>query len=124
MIGLNGWEMLFLVVLGIVLIGPDRLPEYAQKLAQLIFRVRHMAEDAKVQLKEQLGDDYKDINWRQYDPRQYDPRRIVREALAEPLDRPEPVDGADPVDAPQPLRGGPGSALRPGEPAPFDVDAT
>ena len=45
-----------------------------------------MAEGAKDQLKDQLGPEYEDINWRQYDPRQYDPRRIVKEALLDPLD--------------------------------------
>ena len=45
-----------------------------------------MAEGAKGQLKDQLGPEYEDINWRQYDPRQYDPRRIVKEALLDPLD--------------------------------------
>lgn len=86
MFGINGWELLILVVLGVVILGPERLPEYAAKLAQGVRKMRVMAEGAKVQLKDQLGPEYQDINWRQYDPRQYDPRRIVREALQEPLD--------------------------------------
>ncbi len=86
MFGINGWEAVILVVLGVVILGPERLPEYAAKLAEGVRKLRVLAEGAKVQLKDQLGEDYKDINWRQYDPRQYDPRRIVREALQEPLD--------------------------------------
>jgi sec-independent protein translocase protein TatB len=85
-LGINGWEALILVVLAVVILGPERLPEYAAKLAQGVRKLRVLAEGAKVSLKDQLGPDYQDINWRQYDPRQYDPRRIVREALAEPLD--------------------------------------
>jgi len=86
MFGINGWEALILVVLAVVILGPERLPEYAAKLAHGVRRLRVMAEGAKVQLKDQLGPEYQDINWRQYDPRQYDPRRIVREALQEPLE--------------------------------------
>lgn len=86
MFGINGWEAIILVVLAVVVLGPEQLPEYAAKLAHGVRKLRVMAEGAKVQLKDQLGEDYKDINWRQYDPRQYDPRRIVREALQEPLD--------------------------------------
>ena len=86
MLGINGWEFLILIVLAVVILGPERLPEYAAKLAQGVRKLRVMAEGAKVTLKDQLGPEYQDINWRQYDPRQYDPRRIVREALAEPLD--------------------------------------
>ncbi|MGL5852116.1 MAG: hypothetical protein ACRCZD_15160, partial [Phycicoccus sp.] len=51
-----------------------------------IRKLRVMAEGARGQLRDQLGPEYDDIDWRQYDPRQYDPRRIVRDALREPLD--------------------------------------
>ncbi|MDT0214403.1 twin-arginine translocase TatA/TatE family subunit [Rothia sp. ARF10] len=86
MFGINGWEIVLLALIAVFVLGPERLPEYAQKLAQMIRKARVMAEGAKGQLKDQLGPDYEDINWRQYDPRQYDPRRIVREALVEPLE--------------------------------------
>ena len=83
MAGVNGWEFILLIVLAVVILGPDRLPEYASKLASLVRQVRTMAEGAKSQLREQMGPEFDDIDWRQYDPRQYDPRRIVREALLE-----------------------------------------
>lgn len=84
--GINGWEFILLALIVVFVLGPERLPGYAAKLAQLIKKGRGMAEGAKGQLKDQLGPDYDDINWRQYDPRQYDPRKIVREALIEPLE--------------------------------------
>jgi len=84
--GVNGWEVVLLALIAVFVLGPDRMPEYAAKLAHGIRRLRVMAEGAKGQLKEQLGPEYEDINWRQYDPRQYDPRRIVKEALLDPLD--------------------------------------
>lgn len=99
MLGINGGEILLLVLIAILVIGPNRMPEYAAKLARGIRQARVMAEGAKGQLKEQLGPEYKDLNWRQYDPRQYDPRRIVRQALIEPLE-----------DAAAPLRDAPGQA--------------
>ena len=86
MTGINGGEILLLVLIAILVLGPNRMPEYAAKLARGIRQARVMAEGAKGQLKEQLGPEYKDVNWRQYDPRQYDPRRIVRQALIEPID--------------------------------------
>jgi sec-independent protein translocase protein TatB len=84
--GVNGWEVVLLALIAVFVLGPDRLPEYAAKLAQGIKKLRVMAEGARGQLKDQLGPEYEDINWRQYDPRQYDPRRIVKEALLDPLD--------------------------------------
>ena len=86
MLGVNGWEIVLVALIAVFLLGPDRLPEYAAKLARGIRKLRVMAEGAKGQLKDQLGPEYEDINWRQYDPRQYDPRRIVKEALLEPID--------------------------------------
>jgi sec-independent protein translocase protein TatB len=93
-LGVNGWELILLALIAVFVLGPDKLPEYAAKLARAIRKMRVLAEGAKDQLKDQLGPEYEDIDWRQYDPRQYDPRRIVREALLEPLD-----------DAVAPLRG-------------------
>ena len=86
MLGVNGWEIVLLALIAVFVLGPDRMPEYAAKLAHAIRRLRVMAEGAKDQLKDQLGPEYEDINGRLYDPRQYDPRRIVKEALLDPLD--------------------------------------
>ncbi len=79
--GINGGEFIVLLVVAIFVIGPERMPEYAAKLAKLIKQLRALADTAKVQLREQMGPDFDDVDWKQYDPRQYDPRRIVREAL-------------------------------------------
>lgn len=114
MFDITGWEFVILIVLAVVILGPERLPEYAAKLARLVQQLRVMAEGAKGQLKEQLGPEYEDINWRQYDPRQYDPRRIVREALMEPLDAPEPSTP----------NGTPFSGRDTSLPTPYDIDAT
>ena len=86
MFGVNGLEFVLLALIAVFVLGPDRLPEYAAKLARGIRQLRVMAEGAKGQLRDQLGPEYQDINWRQYDPRQYDPRRNLRDALLDPLD--------------------------------------
>ncbi|MDN5807418.1 MAG: twin-arginine translocase TatA/TatE family subunit [Brevibacterium sp.] len=83
MLGINGTEMLILVVVALVVIGPKRLPEYAQKLRELVRQMRRMAEGAKDSVRRDFGDDFNDVDWQKLDPRQYDPRRIVREALVE-----------------------------------------
>lgn len=129
MFGINGWEAIVLLVLGVAILGPDRMPEYAAKLARLIRKARVMAEGAKGQLRDQLGPEYDDINWRQYDPRQYDPRKIVRDALMEPLDLATAGLRDDPAEAPvvDPAAASTASAPRGYDaqrPTPYDVDAT
>jgi len=115
---INGWEFLMLIVIGIVVLGPERLPQYAGKFAQLVRQVRDMAQNARTQLKDQMGPEFEDVNWRQYDPRQYDPRRIVREALMEPFDKPEDKPQSGEMAQPtQPIHDE-------AKPIPWDADAT
>ena len=81
---LTSTEIVLLVLLALIVLGPRRLPHYAARLAQLVRQLRDLAEGAKGQIREEMGPAFDDIDWRQLDPRQYDPRRIVREALREP----------------------------------------
>lgn len=128
-----GWEIVVLVIAAVVILGPQRLPEYAAKLAQGVRYLRDLAEGAKGQIKEELGPSFEDVDWRQLDPRQYDPRRIVREALTTPSATPSGSAGRgatavgarreDGVARPAPA---PNSARwhDPSLPTPFDIDAT
>lgn len=84
--GINGGELIVLVVLALFLLGPEKIPEYTRKLGDWIRQLRRMAEGAKEQFKDETGTDFDEVDWQRYDPRQYDPRRIIRDALSEPLD--------------------------------------
>lgn len=83
MFGINGFEMIIIVVVALFVIGPQRLPEYAAALRDFVRSFRRKAEGAKETVKKDFGADLDAYDWRSLDPRQYDPRRIVREALAE-----------------------------------------
>jgi sec-independent protein translocase protein TatB len=89
--GINPSEFIVLVVVAAVVLGPERLPEYAQQLARLVREMRRMAQGASAQVRDELGPEFDDIDWRKLDPRQYDPRRIVREALADVWDPEDPL---------------------------------
>ncbi len=81
MFGINGGELIVLVIIAIIVVGPERMPEYARQLREWVVGMRSVVERGREQLKEEVGDD---VDWASLDPRQYDPRRIVREALYEP----------------------------------------
>ena len=81
MFGINGSEFIILAVLAIVILGPEKLPEYTRAFTDWLRVMRDKAEGAKAQFKEETGTDFDEVDWRKYDPRQYDPRRIVRDAL-------------------------------------------
>lgn len=106
MLGINGSEFLVLLVIALVVVGPERLPRYAAELGRAVRHLRGYVATAKERVAEEAG-----VDWEELDPRRYDPRRIVREALTEPVEPPGGVRGSRP--APR----------RPG-PAPFDDEAT
>ncbi len=75
---INGSEFLIIALLALILVGPERLPEYVRGLRSVVLRLRALIKDGQEALKDELGTD---VDWNQLDPRNYDPRRIVREAL-------------------------------------------
>ncbi|MCM3696249.1 Sec-independent protein translocase TatB [Microbacterium oleivorans] len=79
--GLDLEKILLIALIAALLLGPERLPGYAASLARLTRRVRDWLDGARTRVKEEMGDDFDEIEWRKLDPRQYDPRRIIREAL-------------------------------------------
>lgn len=81
-------EKLFLIgLVALLIVGPDRLPAYSAQLARLVKKLRSMAQGAESRIREEMGDEYDGVNWKDLDPRKYDPRRIIREAL---VDEPQP----------------------------------
>jgi len=89
--GVNPSEFIVLLVVAAVVLGPERLPEYAQQLARLVRELRRMAQGASRQVRNEMGPEFDDIDWSKLDPRQYDPRRIVREALSDVWDPDDPL---------------------------------
>ncbi|MFC5338610.1 twin-arginine translocase TatA/TatE family subunit [Leucobacter denitrificans] len=81
--GLTFDKILIILVIAMFVVGPTRLPMYAKKLGDFVRSVKQMADGAKDRLKEEMGPEYDNVDWKQLDPRQYDPRRIVRDALME-----------------------------------------
>ena len=114
-------KLLVIGVIAVFLLGPDRLPHYAAQFGRLVRSLRRMADDAKDRMREELGPDFDDVDWKKLDPRQYDPRRIIREALAEDDD--EPIASAARSGDTRPSARKERVAAE-GTPAPFDSEAT
>jgi len=81
--GLSFDKIVVIAIVAVFLIGPDRLPAYAAQLARIVRGVMKLADGAKDRLREEMGPEYDEVDWKRLDPRQYDPRRIIREALVE-----------------------------------------
>ena len=79
--GLTIEKLLLIGVIAALIIGPERLPKYAEGLARLTKRAREAMQGAKTRMRDEMGPEFDEVDWRKLDPRQYDPRRIIREAL-------------------------------------------
>ncbi|GAB3601039.1 Sec-independent protein translocase family protein [Microbacterium tumbae] len=132
--GLDFEKLLVIGVIAVLLIGPERLPRYAEQFAKLVRRAGEMLRDTRARVQEEMGPEANDVDWRRLDPRQYDPRRIIRDALfEEPIPattvrQPAEASPVDPVIATSAA-----SAVRPSKtppvftrssPPPYDPEAT
>ena len=62
MFGISGNEFLVLLLVLVIVIGPQRLPEYAQKLGQLVRQGRVLLDNAKTQIAEEVGPELGDLS--------------------------------------------------------------
>ena len=84
--GINGSEFLVIILVAVIVVGPQRLPEYTRKLTQLVRQLRVFLDNARSQIAEEVGPEMADLDLSSLDLRQYDPRKIVRDALGEDID--------------------------------------
>jgi sec-independent protein translocase protein TatB len=119
--GLTIEKLLLIGVIVVFLVGPDRLPAYSAKLARFVRSLRDMANGAKERMRDELGPDFDEMEWKKLDPRQYDPRRIIREALSEEEVAAAAMTARPVTESAYQKRQ---RLLKEGKPAPFDPDAT
>jgi sec-independent protein translocase protein TatB len=120
-----GWpELLVIMAIGLIVVGPERLPKYAEDTGRLLRQLRRMAQDATVDLKAELGPEMADLNLN--DLRDLHPKRMMQKYLFEDDPEDEVAPGAAVLadQDPEPGRRGSGPPLVFGDPAPYDTDTT
>ena len=121
--GINGFEALILLVIVLIVVGPERLPRYAGQLGKLVRGIKTMLGEAQEKVRDELGPEGEDIPWDKLDPRQYDPRRIMRDAVLgeESTSRAAGAGAAAAAAGAAAIRV---QKREPGTPPPFDDEAT
>lgn len=101
-----GWPEIFVIgIVAMLVFGPDKLPDLARQAGRFVRTVKQMADNAKLDLGREMGQDFSGLNFRDLDPRE-----VVRRSL---LDEDEPASKAK-VQKP----------LADGEKPPFDNEST
>ncbi len=113
MFGVGLPELAVIVVVALLVFGPDRLPEFARQAGRMVRQVKKFSEAARDDIRAELGPEYAD-----FDLRDLDPRRAVRKYIDQAWDE------TDADSAPKPYEHPGRRPLEPGEKPPYDVDAT
>jgi len=79
-------EFLGLVVLGLFLVGPDKLPNAAKDFARFLHKVRKFTSYASRELKENLGPGFEDL-----DVKDLTPKNLAKKVLGNAMDDVKPV---------------------------------
>ncbi|MDN5854446.1 MAG: sec-independent translocase, partial [Actinomycetia bacterium] len=85
-------EIVVVLIVAIVVFGPDKLPQFARQAGRFVRTARRMMDDAKSDLSSEMGSDFEDLK----KLRELDPREIVRRNVVEAMDsddeQPETAD--------------------------------
>ena len=77
LLDINAPEFVLLLVLAVILFGPERLPDLARKAARLLRYVRTMASSAQEQLTKELGPGFEDMDIRDLNPRTFVQKHLL-----------------------------------------------
>lgn len=62
-------EIAVILLIAVVVFGPERLPEFARQAARMLHTLKGFANNAQRELRDELGPDYADLKLRDLDPR-------------------------------------------------------
>jgi sec-independent protein translocase protein TatB len=105
-------ELMVIIVVAVVVFGPDRLPEFARQAGRLVRQVRTFTQAARDDIRSELGPEFAD-----FELTALDPRRAMRKYIQDAWDETDDQDtGAVRTAGQRPLEDG--------ELPPYDSDAT
>lgn len=79
-------EFLGLLVLGLFLVGPDKLPNAAKDLARFVHKARNFTATASTELKKNLGPGFEDLQVSDLTP-----KNLAKKVLGDALEETKPV---------------------------------
>jgi sec-independent protein translocase protein TatB len=103
-------ELAVILVVAVIVFGPDRLPEFGRQAGRFVRQVRNFARTTQDELRRELGPEYADLKLTDLDP-----RAAIRRHILEALEDDDPLEQS-PAEATRPLAAG--------EAPPYDAEAT
>ena len=125
-------EIVVLLGLGVVLFGPDKLPQAAASAARFLRQVRAFSDNAREDLRKELGPEFDGLNLEDLNPKTFVRKNLLGEG-EELRDLRKEINGTlneagtlspAAVPAPRATAAAGSAALPAGEQPPYDADAT
>ncbi|MFE3070370.1 sec-independent translocase [Streptomyces sp. NPDC059247] len=64
-------ELVTLVVLAVLVFGPDKLPKMIQDVSRFVRKIREFSDGAKEDIRSELGPDFKDFEFEDLNPKTF-----------------------------------------------------
>ncbi|MGW2300043.1 sec-independent translocase [Streptomyces sp. NPDC001809] len=64
-------ELVTLVVLAVLVFGPDKLPKVIQDVSRFVKKIRDFSDSAKEDIRSELGPDFKDFEFEDLNPKTF-----------------------------------------------------
>src|SRR5690606_32913410 len=74
-------ELVTLIILAVLVFGPDKLPKVIQDVTRTIRKIREFSESAKQDIREELGPEFKDFEFEDLNPKTYLRKQLDNEDL-------------------------------------------
>jgi sec-independent protein translocase protein TatB len=134
-------EIVALVILGVLVFGPDKLPKVIQDVMGFIRKVRAFSDSAKEDIRKELGPEFKDFEFEDLNPKTFVRKQLMDNdefglddirngfdfkaeaaSLTEAVHSTPSSPSSSSSDTPDRLRKR--DTAEPGDPPPYDSDAT
>ncbi|MEU5839265.1 sec-independent translocase [Streptomyces diacarni] len=70
-------ELVTLIVLAVLVFGPEKLPKVIQDVAAFIRKVRQFSDSAKEDIREELGPEFKDFEFEDLNPKTFARKHLL-----------------------------------------------
>ncbi|MFJ9247989.1 sec-independent translocase [Streptomyces sp. NPDC101776] len=74
-------ELVTIIVLAVLVFGPDKLPKVIQDVMRTIRKIREFSESAKADIREELGPEFKDFDFEDLNPKTFLRKQLDNDEL-------------------------------------------
>ncbi|MFI1162649.1 sec-independent translocase [Streptomyces sp. NPDC020801] len=74
-------ELVTIIVLAVLVFGPDKLPKVIQDVTRTIRKIREFSESAKQDIRQELGPEFKDFEFEDLNPKTFVRKQLDNDEL-------------------------------------------